>query len=170
MEQGISKGTYQSGIFTNLVFFQNLSERLVLCADEALQILDVTTTLDGLPLVFPKHLPSLVGQATLAGAAAHDESIDQAGEMRQSSRDLVGFAGNKEVNAGVLQVQLVVEVVLEALQRMVDLTRNDHGLCLAPGGVQLDLLLQRVVVDVLEAPSWHRCSLKVFAIFHALVV
>lgn len=159
----------KAGMDTNLVLFQYLPEGFVLCADEPLQVPDIVATFNRLLLKFCKPLPSLVRETGLAGTTAQDEGIANSREMCQPSRDLIGLAGNEKVDAGVLQVQLVVEVVLEAFQSMIGLAWNDHGPRLTLGRVQLDLLLERVVVDVVEAPSWHRCSLEVLAELHTLV-
>lgn len=153
-----------------LVLFEYLSECLYLCANEALQVSDVIAAFDNLLLV-PGELPLPLGIEALRRARAfQDQTVDKAGEMGQAPRDLVGLAGDKEIDSIVLASELVVELVLEPAQGDVGVARDCDGIGLALGGVQLDLLFEGVVIDVIQAPSWHRFTLEIIAVFHVLCI
>lgn len=137
--------------------------------DEASQVPNIVAAFDDLLLVFCECPPSLIRDPVPAGGAPQDQGIYQTREVREPSRDLVGLTGDEQVDSVVLLVQLVVEVVLEAVEGLIGLARYGDGARLALSRVQLDLVLQRVVIDVVEAPSRHRCDLEEFAVFHALV-
>lgn len=137
-------------------------------ADKTLQIPDVVPAFGQLLLVLGE-LGLAPGCKAAGAGAAHEELVDGGREGGEAPRDLVGLAGDEEADAVVLVAELMVEVVLEALQGMVDLAGDGNGGGLALGGVQLDQLLERVVVNVVEAPSRHGFGLKGFAVFHAWV-
>ena len=72
----------------------------------------------------------------------------------QSAGNLVGLAGDKHADAGMLAAQLGVKVILELLEGRVRAARDGDGGGLVLGGVRLDVMFERVVVDVI----WTRQS------------
>ena len=127
-------------------------------------------------------------------AVADAMPIGHPTKRTQSPCELVGLARDEQADAVVLAAQLRVEVILELGQRRVRAARDGDGGGLVLGGVRLDVVLERVVVDVIcmqrastgapgsaainaegnhsqvaptEAPLWYRLPLKLLAVFHS---
>jgi hypothetical protein len=67
----------------------------------------------------------------------------------EATVDLVSFRGDEEVDSFVLLAKLLVEAVLEATKGRLLVARDCDGRGLVPACVNLDLMLERVVVEVI---------------------
>jgi hypothetical protein len=71
----------------------------------------------------------------------------------QPPRDLIGLARDEQIDPIMLLTQLRVEIILESAQRRV-LAPWDCNCCgLVLGGVDLDVVFQRIVVNVIWVPA-----------------
>lgn len=66
----------------------------------------------------------------------------------------------------MLVAQLDIEGILEFLEGVVLLAGNGNGGGLVFARVRLDLVLQRVVIDVVQTPARYGFLFKVFPVFH----
>ena len=66
----------------------------------------------------------------------------------QATGNLIGFARDEEVETVVLSTQLVVQPILEASQGGILVAGDRHGGGLVAGGVDFDLMLERVIIEV----------------------
>lgn len=69
--------------------------------------------------------------------------------MCEAAVDLVGFGGDEEVDTSVLVAEFPIEAFLEATEGRFLVTRDGDGCGLIAGGMDLDLVLERVVVEVI---------------------
>jgi hypothetical protein len=67
----------------------------------------------------------------------------------QPAGDLVSLARDKEIDAIMLATELLIEPILEVPKRSILVAGDRNGCCLVLGGVHLDVVLQRAVVDVI---------------------
>ena len=79
---------------------------------------------------------------------------------------LVALAGDEEADAIVLPAELEVEGFLELAERGVLVARDGDGGGLVLGGLGLDLVLEGIIVDVVDAPLRYGLLLKSLAEFH----
>ena len=66
----------------------------------------------------------------------------------------------------MLAAEFLVEPVLEDAESNILMAGDGNGCRLVFGCMHLDVVFQRVVVDVMEAPLWCGFSLKQFSVFH----
>lgn len=69
-------------------------------------------------------------------------------ELTHSTENFVGFAAHKHVDSVVLAAEFGKEGVFKLGEGGILIAGNDHGGGLVAGGVHLDLVLERVVVEV----------------------
>lgn len=81
-------------------------------------------------------------------------SLDAAGEVHETTANLVGFRVYEEIYTVMLVAELVVKSLLELAKRSLLVARDGDGSGLPPGCVNLDLMLEGVVVKVICRCNW----------------
>jgi hypothetical protein len=69
--------------------------------------------------------------------------------MREAAVDLVGLGGDEEVDAIVLVAEFPIETFLEATECRFLVAGDGNCRGLVAGGMDLDLVLERIVVKVI---------------------
>lgn len=135
---------------THLVLLNDLAECNNLCVGEAREGVDVIGAPHELAVVLgeaPLLLEELARRGVLRPLA--QPAVDAALEVAEPPRDLVGLAADEEVDSLMLADELQVQPVLELAERYILVAGDGDGRGLVLGGVCLDLVLERVVVEVI---------------------